>query len=272
LPGGKRSEVDYESFVASVEREAHTSREEAEQAIQATLRTLAERLPGVEARHVAAELPPRAAAWLHDGKKPQPFGLAEFLHRVAEREGVTEETAQEHARAVFAAVGKALDGKELHDMVSELPEDFHELVAAAWEAHEETIRLDAPKIDADEFVRRVAARSGLDFDDAVLATTAVLEALGYRITKGEAEDIEAFLPRELHPPIDLGEVASGGAARRLSLEEFLDRIADIEGLRRDDAREHAHAVLATLREALPEPEVHHLLSQLPEDYGSLLER
>ena len=29
---------------------------------------------------------------------------------------------------------------------------------------------------------------------------------------------------------------------------------------------------STLREALPEPEVHHLISQLPKDYGSLLER
>jgi uncharacterized protein (DUF2267 family) len=272
LPGGKSSEVDYESFVASVERQAHASREEAERAIQATLRTLAERLTGVEARHVAAELPPRAAEWLHDGKKPQPFGLAEFLHRVAEREGVTEETAQEHAKAVFAALGKALDGNDLHGMVSELPKDFDELVAAAREAHEETFLLDAPRIGADEFVRRVAARAGLDFNDAVLATTAVLEAVGYRIPRGEAEEIEAFLPRELHPPIDLGETASGGAARRLTLQEFLDRIGDIESVRRDDAREHAHAVLVTLREALPEPEAHHLLSLLPEDYGSLLER
>ncbi|HEX4679754.1 MAG TPA: DUF2267 domain-containing protein [Gaiellaceae bacterium] len=269
---GKRPEVDYESFVASVEREAHASREEAERAIQATLRTLAERLTGGEARHVAAELPPRAAAWLRDGKKPQPFGFAEFLQRVAKREGVTEETAKEHAKAVFGALGRALDAKELSDMASELPNDFHELISAAHEAHEETIRAGAPQLGADEFVRRVAARAGLEFDDAVLALTAVLEAVGYRITKGEAEEIEAFLPRELHPPIDLGEAASGGAARRLTLEEFLDRIADIEGVRRDAARAHAHAVLVTLREALPEPEVHHLLSQLPDDYGSLLER
>jgi uncharacterized protein (DUF2267 family) len=263
--------VDYESFVASVERETNTSREEAERAIQATLHTLAERLTGGEARHVAADLPPRAAEWLRDGKRAQRFGLAEFLHRVAEREGVTEETAMEHAKAVFAALGEALDEKELHDMITELPKDFGELVAAARRAHEQSIRIQVPRIDADEFVQRVAARASLDFDDAVLATTAVLEALGYRITKGEAEDIEAFLPRELHPPIDLGEAASGGGARRLTLEEFIDRIGDVEGVRREAAREHAHAVLVTLREALPEPEVHHLLSQLPDDYRPLLE-
>jgi uncharacterized protein (DUF2267 family) len=263
--------MDYETFIAAVEQEAHTSREEAERATQATLHTLAERLSGGEVRHVAAELPPQAAEWLRDGKKAEPFGLTEFLHRVAEREGVPEETAREHARAVFAALGRALNEKELHDMIAELPKEFGDLAGAALRAHEEAIRHEAPRIDADEFVRRVAAQAALNFDDAVLATTAVLEALGYRITKGEAEDIEAFLPRELHPPIDLGEAASGGAARKLTLEEFLDRIADVEGVRREVAREHAHAVLATLREALPEPEVHDLLSQLPKDYRPLLE-
>jgi uncharacterized protein (DUF2267 family) len=262
--------VDYESFVATVEQEAHASREEAERAIHATLRTLAERLTGGETRHVAAELPPGAAEWLRDGNKAERFGLDEFVHRVAEREGVSEETAKEHAKAVFAALGRALDEQELHDMISELPKDFRELVAAARRTHEKAIRHRTQPIDADEFVRRVAERAGLEFDDAVLATTAVLEALGYRITKGEAEDIEAFLPRELHPPIDLGEAASGGAARRLTLEEFLDRIADLEAVRREAAREHAHAVLSTLREALPQPEARDLRSQLPKDYWPLL--
>jgi uncharacterized protein (DUF2267 family) len=263
--------VDYESFIESVERDAHTSREDAERAVQATLRTLAERLTGGEARHVAGELPPPASEWLHDGNKAEPFGVAEFLQRVAEREGVPEETAKEHARAVFAALGRALSSKELHDMVSELPKDFQELVATALWARGDSIRHDAPQVDADEFIRRVAARAGLDFDGAVRATAAVLEALGYRITRGEADDIEAFLPRELHPPIDFGEAASSGAARKLTLDEFLDRIALLEEIQRDEAREQAHAVLLTLREALPEPEVNDLLAQLPDEYRALLE-
>jgi uncharacterized protein (DUF2267 family) len=263
--------MDYESFIESVERDAHASREEAERATHATLQTLAERLTRGEARHVAGELPAPAAEWLHDGRRAEPFGVDEFVHRVARREGVSEETAKEHARAVFAALGRALDGKDLHDLVAELPKEFHELVEAALEARGEAILPDAPQLDADEFIRRVAARSKLDFDGAVLATTAVLEALGYRIARGEADDIEAFLPRELHPPIDLGEAASSGAARRLTLEEFLERIADLEDVRREDARNHAHAVLVTLREALPAPEVHDLLAQLPDEYRPLLE-
>jgi uncharacterized protein (DUF2267 family) len=262
--------VDYESFIESVERDAHASREEAERAAQATLRTLAERLSGGEARHVAHELPSPAAQWLHDGRKAEHFGVDEFVHRVAEREGVSEERAKEHATAVFAALGRALAGKELHDMVDELPKDFHELVEAALQARGEALLPDEPQVDADEFIRRVAARAGLDFDEAVLATTAVLEALGYRINRGEAEEIETFLPRELHPPIDLGETASGGSARGLTLEEFLERIADLEDVRREEARTHAHAVLVTLREALPEPEVHNLLAQLPDEYRPLL--
>ncbi|MFL5953971.1 MAG: DUF2267 domain-containing protein [Gaiellaceae bacterium] len=263
--------MDYETFISIVEHDTGVSREEAERAVQATLRTLAERLTSGEARQVAAELPPPAAGWLHDGNKAEKIDLKEFVHRVAERECVPEETAKAHARAVFMALGRAVDEKELHDMISELPKDFRELIEAAIQAHREALRAEAPEVDADEFVRRVAARAMLDFDGAVRATAAVLEALGYRITKGEAEDIEAFLPRELHPPIDLGEAASSGAARRLSLEEFLDRIADLEGVSRDDAWRHAHAVLLTLREALPEPEVRDLIAQLPREYRPLLE-
>jgi uncharacterized protein (DUF2267 family) len=208
---------------------------------------------------------------MHDGNKAEPLGLHEFLRRVAEREGVPEDVARQHARAVFIALGRALDEKELHDMLSELPKEYRELTDAALQAHEEALRASAPKIDADEFVRRVAARALLDFDDAVRATAAVLEALGYRITRGEAEDIEAFLPRELKPPLDLGEAASDGAARKLSLDEFLDLVASVEEVDRDTARRHAQAVLVTLREALPEPEVRDLLAQLPRDYRTLLE-
>jgi uncharacterized protein (DUF2267 family) len=208
---------------------------------------------------------------MHDGKRAERFDVGEFVRRVAEREGVPEETAKEHARAVFAALGRALDVKELRDMVSELPKDYHELVEAAVRAREKAIRAEAPKIDADEFVRRVAARALIGFDEAVRATAAVLEALGYRITRGEAGDIEAFLPRELHPPIDLGEAASSGAARRLSLDEFLDRIAGLEGVTRHEARQHARAVLTTLRESLPEPEFHDLVAQLPKAYRPLLQ-
>src|SRR4051794_40565286 len=113
--------VDYDGFVTTVQQKAGVSRERAERAIQATLETLAERLSAGEARDLPEELPDEIAGWLHTTSGPEPFRVDEFLRRVAEREGTDVETAETHARAVFAALGRTLSDGEIADMTAELP-------------------------------------------------------------------------------------------------------------------------------------------------------
>ena len=121
-------------------------------------------------------------------------------------------------------------------------------------------------------MRRVADRAGTDADAARRAIDAVLETLGERLSGGEVDDLVRQLPDEFADALQRGDALSNGAARRMSLEEFVRRIADREGVTPDEAHAQARAVFATLREALPEREFDDVLAQLPRDYAALTAR
>jgi hypothetical protein len=72
--------------------------------------------------------------------------------------------------------------------------------------------------------------------------------------------------------ISAGEARSGGVARRMSFDEFARRVAEFEGSSPLVAREHAVAVLATLREAIGDGEFFDVTVQLPDDYLRALPR
>jgi uncharacterized protein (DUF2267 family) len=56
----------------------------------------------------------------------------------------------------------------------------------------------------------------------------------------------------------------------MSLDEFAERVGELEGVSTDHAREHAQAVLRTLREAISEKEFDDLFAELPDEFRSLL--
>jgi uncharacterized protein (DUF2267 family) len=56
--------MDDDDFITIVAEDLLVDRDDAERAIQATLEVLAERLSAGQARDLAAQLPPRVAAWL----------------------------------------------------------------------------------------------------------------------------------------------------------------------------------------------------------------
>jgi uncharacterized protein (DUF2267 family) len=146
------------------------------------------------------------------------FGIDEFLERVvAKREGTDIETALRHARAVFAALGRALNADAVAHLAASLPQTFEPLVAGAQQRF-----LDI--MPADEFWRRVGQRLGLDRAAARRVTEAVLETLAERIAAGVVEDLVARLDPLLHPPLRRGIASSGPAARRMPLAEFLRRV------------------------------------------------
>jgi uncharacterized protein (DUF2267 family) len=261
--------VEYEEFIRMVAREAGLNdSEDAERAAQATLETLAERLSKGEARDLLQELPAELKLWIYPRGDAQPFDLDEYLRRVAERLGVDIEVAERRARAVFYALGKAVSSEEIADLAAELPDDFEPLLAEAQGRF-------ADVMPVEEFLARVATRTGLDVDGARRATEAVLETLAERIAAGEVDDMIPQLPIELHEPLKRGKSRIPNA-RRMPLEEFLRRVADREGLPFDrdvppfEVQEHAQAVFATLREAISNEEFFDVSAQLPTEYWALL--
>jgi uncharacterized protein (DUF2267 family) len=255
--------VNQDGFLTTVEQLADIGREPAIRATQATLQTLGERIAGGEARDLAEQLPPELAPWIASTGKPQRIDVDGFLRRVAKREGVDVETAERHARAVFEALRREVTPDEFEDMVAELPKDYAPLLPRG--THIEVL-------GADAFLRHVADRAAIDEQAAERATDAVLETLAERIAGGEVDDLITRLSVRLHPPLERGRERSGGKATRMSLDEFVRRVAEREGVDPEQAREHARAVLVTLREAVGDEEFRDVTVQLPDEYLTALTR
>jgi putative drug exporter of the RND superfamily len=78
---------------------------EAERATRAALCTLAERITRKETKALAAQLPSPLSDQIRDAsRRPERFGADEFVARMGEREGVPDETARVHARAVLTTL------------------------------------------------------------------------------------------------------------------------------------------------------------------------
>ncbi|MGP3965814.1 DUF2267 domain-containing protein [Nonomuraea sp. 3N208] len=253
--------MDYEQFVKIVGRRiGQGGAESADRAVEATLQTLSERLSTEQSHDLMGEVPPEIMRLLYSESTPEPFDAVEFLHRVAEREGVDLETADRHARAVFWALGQTVSPDEIAYLAADLPHDFAPLLA---EARHQPIEI----VPAGRFLDAVAGRAGLDRAGAHRATEAVLETLAERVTPGEVEDLITRLPVQLHAPLKRGVTVK---ATRMPAEEFIRRIAEREHVPPETAREHALAVFTTLRESIPSEEFLDVTDHLPSDYAPLL--
>jgi uncharacterized protein (DUF2267 family) len=258
--------VDYERFITSVGPRAGVSWEGAERAAQAVLETLAERLAPGQARGLADELPPELRPWISSDGRPDPFHADEFVRRVARREGVDEATADRHARAVFAALGRAVRRESLDEATVEFPRDFDTLLAEAMG------RGEPQAISLDVVVADVADEAGIDRRTARRALDAVMETLAERVSHGEVQDLIEELPPELRTPLERGDSESHGAARPLSVHDFIRHVAEREGVPPAMAEDHARAVFLTLRGTISEGEFADMTAQLPDEYRALLAR
>ncbi|MEA2231448.1 MAG: hypothetical protein QOD83_1264 [Solirubrobacteraceae bacterium] len=263
--------LTYTDFLAMIQRDADIGRDAAERVARAMLTTLAQRISPGEARDIAEQLPEELRSSLRDGGGPQPFSADEFLRRVQSRAQLAPDAVRRHVRAVFAALRQALRQDELADLASELPRELEALLLD----EPALADLEAPpdgQMTAQEFIDRVARRAAIDHEAAGRATEAVLQTLAYKISGGEVEDLLERLPAELHPPLQHGRVEGGESARLMPLKQFLIAVAEREGVTRAQARLHTRAVFATLREAAGAKEMDDILSQMPQEYRSLLPR
>ena len=102
----------YDRFVALVSELASLSLPEAELAVHAVVETMAEHLSDDQRRELASRLPKAVRPWLDQPGDGEQLRHAAFLHRVAEREGISLarhdrvglKAAERHTRAVFEVV------------------------------------------------------------------------------------------------------------------------------------------------------------------------
>lgn len=121
----------------------------------------------------------------------------------------------------------------------------------------------------DEFIGQVQARARLSSrGDAERATRATLETLGERLAGGEPKDIGTQLPRELGRYLMTPEAET---ARRMSLDQFFERVSEREGVDLPIAVHHARAVVSVLNEAVSQGEINQVRGQLGEEYFPLFD-
>jgi uncharacterized protein (DUF2267 family) len=125
--------MTHDQFVGQVQNRGHMdSRADAERATRATLETLAERLAGGEAEHLAAQLPREIGEHLRRSKGDdfERLSLDDFYHRVSEREASELPEAAHHAKAVISVLREAVSEGEFADIETQLPEEFSHLLEA----------------------------------------------------------------------------------------------------------------------------------------------
>ena len=86
------------------------------------------------------------------------------------------------------------------------------------------------------------------------------------LSSGEQQT--AGILADLTPALERG-LAESRKATPMSLDEFLERVANREGVERDEAEHHSRAVFAALREVVSAKEIHDVESELPADYAPL---
>ena len=126
--------MQYSDIIQNVKSAANIDSDEtAQKAIEATFRTLKERIIGDEASNLAAQLPEEVAQHLRgrEGKNGDHFPIEEFYERVAKLENTDPSTAAMHVRGVFTVLNSAVSAGEMNNIRNDLSDDYQELLPVA---------------------------------------------------------------------------------------------------------------------------------------------
>jgi uncharacterized protein (DUF2267 family) len=170
--------MDAGRFIALVEERAHLDPRSAERAVDATLRTLAERITQKEAHDLAAQLPgPLQRPLLEAKAERELFDAADFVRRVAEREEVAPVEARLHVHATLVTLREAVSPGELEDVLALLGQDYLDLFAPDYPERVPDVRDDAyvefgltPEELETRFTEELARQTG--FDDSEIGAIA----------------------------------------------------------------------------------------------------
>lgn len=250
--------MQQQEFYDAVSERADLSDTDAEDVTAAVLATLGERVTDGAATELERDLPDGIGGALVDEPPGEaaPFGIDEFLARVADRTDVPMGTARTYARAVLGTTTAAASTEAFDPVRDQLPDEFARILEPG------------EQIDESEFLANVTAKTDEELSDRAAedATTATLRTLGHRLSKGEAADLATYLP----PAYADALVADAPKTPpSFPAEAFVERVADQLDVEEERAEQRASAVLDTLVETAGETEMEAALSQLPDEYDRL---
>jgi uncharacterized protein (DUF2267 family) len=120
-------------------------------------------------------------------------------------------------------------------------------------------------VEFETFLETVGRRTHVEGDRTAVVARATLESLGERLSRGEGRHLAKQLPLELS-----AWILNGHPGQPFDLDEFLRRVSQGEGVDMETAEIHARMVLATVRQAISEEGIAHLLADLPDEFRPLV--
>ena len=126
--------MEQKVLVRAVAERTTLSREESADVTRAVLEGLADQLSIGEARRLAADLPEALADQVQVPRRRRrgahPLAVEDFVERLSEHAGLTEEDARTGAGAVLAALRDGLSDEDYQHLVGQLPAGYTDLEAA----------------------------------------------------------------------------------------------------------------------------------------------
>lgn len=128
---------------------------------------------------------------------------------------------------------------------------------------------DEHSADMKRFLSELRETAQLSSDqEAERLARATISALAEAVSTGQANQLAAGLPEELH--FELG--ASTGQAERFDVQGFLDRISgEVDTVDADEVEREVRSMLGVLRSWAPSGEIDDTVQQLPKGLTNLFQ-
>jgi uncharacterized protein (DUF2267 family) len=194
-----------------------------------------------------------------------------FLTAVEQRTGIPRDRAEPIVCFTLYTLAERISAGQADDLARRLPPELRPCMRH--DGQRATFHL-------YEFLRRISKEMGTDRATATRMARAVLATLWTAVGPKEFADMQAQLPGDFLPLLDAAVAEAPPRAREdeppfvgtLTLDEFLDRVAERAGLDRDRARRATAAVLEMLAMRVTAGQIDDLRPSLPYELRPALDR
>jgi uncharacterized protein (DUF2267 family) len=204
------------------------------------------------------------------------FGFDEFLARVSDRSGATEDTAHRITQAVFAELRRRLPAEAIRRVTSRLPAD----ILVVWQAPEtgqssegailrqpgrpsrSPLRVESAGDPLLQNIERTACLP--EHVDAASAFVAATCLAMLALPAEETVRLSRALPAAAGDLLSQCSLERQEEATPFGRQEYLETLSAQLDVTTQEAERIAAAVLGSVRQQLPEPEAHHLGALLHE--------